>query len=405
MLIENLRLSLRQLWAHKLRSFLTVLSITMGAAAIVAMTSLAQSGLATLTRGIEEIGGTRFIWIIPDEPKAAKDKQDLYVRKLTLGDRRALEAAIPTLEHIVATYKFYNTPLSASGRPETVTTVLATEPSYFTSYKMKLAGGRAITEADMRLGRRVMVIGHALKEKLFKHTNPIGKEIIFRGDRFEVVGLLSANQKSGVRLGYNWDEIGVMPITAPGVGTDVEEISMTVKRTEDGDRAIRTANAILMHRHHGVDNFQFLDFGGLLKNFFMAFSIMKAVVALIASVALLIGGVGVMNIMMVSVNERMREIGLRKALGATKFTIRAQFLTEAVVLSVCGAVVGVLLGVLTTKAASAVITMMNPSWVSQFSYGAVAISVVASAAIGVFFGWYPAKRASELEPIACLRHE
>lgn len=405
MLIENLRLSLRQLWAHKLRSFLTVLSITMGAAAIVAMTSLAQSGLATLTRGIEEIGGTRFIWIIPDEPKAAKDKQDHYVRKLTLGDRHALEAAIPTLEHIVATYKFYNTPLSAAGRPATVTTVLATEPSYFSSYKMKLASGRAITEADMRLGRRVMVIGHALKEKLFKHTNPIGKEIIFRGDRFEVVGLLSANQKSGVRLGYNWDEIGVMPITAPGVGTDVEEISMTVKRTEDGDRAIRTANAILMHRHHGVDNFQFLDFGGLLKNFFMAFSIMKAVVALIASVALLIGGVGVMNIMMVSVNERMREIGLRKALGATKFTIRAQFLTEAVVLSVCGAVVGVLLGVLTTKAASAVITMMNPSWVSQFSYGAVAISVVASAAIGVFFGWYPAKRASELEPIACLRHE
>jgi putative ABC transport system permease protein len=405
MIIENLRLSLRQLWAHKLRSFLTVLSITIGAAAIVAMTSLAQSGLATLTRGIEEIGGTRFIWIIPDEPKAAKDKRDLYVRKLTLGDRRALGEAVPNLESIVATYKFYNTPVSAEGRPETTTTFLATEPSYFSSYKMKLKAGRILNATDMKLGRRVLVIGHDLKTKLFKDLDPMGQEIVFRGDRFEVVGVLAPNQKSGVKLGYNWDEIGIMPITAPGVGTDVEEISLTVKRTEDGDLAIRTANAILMHRHHGVDNFQFLDFGGLLKNFYTAFAIMKAVVGLIASVALLIGGVGVMNIMMVSVNERMREIGLRKALGATKLTIRAQFLTEAVVLSVFGAGIGVALGVATTKAASAVITMLNPSWVSQFSYGAVLVSVVASAAIGVFFGWYPAKRASELEPIACLRHE
>jgi putative ABC transport system permease protein len=122
-------------------------------------------------------------------------------------------------------------------------------------------------------------------------------------------------------------------------------------------------------------------------------------------VALLIGGVGVMNIMMVSVNERMREIGLRKALGATKDVILGQFLTEAVVLSTSGAALGVALGVGVTWAASAVITMLNPSWVSSFSYGAVAISVVASATVGVFFGWYPAKRAAELEPITCLRHE
>lgn len=405
MLFENLQLSLRQLWAHKLRSFLTVLSITIGAAAIVAMTSLAQSGLATLTRGIEEIGGTRFIWIIPDEPKHAKDKRDNYVRKLTLGDRRALEAAIPTLESIVATFKFYNQPVTAAGQPETNTTILCTEPSYFTGYKMKLGMGRPLDATDMRLGRRVMVIGDDLRRKLFKDANPLGKEIVFMRDRFEVVGVLAPHQKSGVRLGYNWDEICLMPITAPGVGSDVEEISMTVKRTEDGDRAIRTANAILMHRHNGVDNFQFLDFGGLLKNFYMAFSIMKAVVGLIAGVALLIGGVGVMNIMMVSVNERMREIGLRKALGATKGVILGQFLTEAVVLSTAGAGVGVGLGVAVTWGASKVIALLNPSWVSSFSYEAVVISVVASAAVGVFFGWYPAKRAAELEPISCLRHE
>lgn len=405
MLFENLKLSLKSLWAHKMRSFLTVLSITIGVAAIVAMTSLAKSGLATLTRGIEEIGGTRFIWIVPDEPEVAAEKRGSYAGRMTWGDRDAIAGAVGSLESIVASKRFYHVAVSAGGTMPVRTTVLATEPSYFGAYKMRLATGRALNEADMRDRRKAMVIGATLATKLFGTPEAVGRELRFNGDRFEVIGVLKANQKSGVRLGYDWDELAILPFTAPGVGHDVEEISMTVRRTEDGEQAIKIANSVLLHRHHGVDNFQFLDFGGLLKNFYLAFAAMRVVVGLIAGVALLIGGVGVMNIMLVAVNERMREIGLRKALGATKAVIRGQFLTEAIVLTLFGALVGVVLGVGLVEGATVVITMLNPTWVASFSYEAVAVAVAASGAIGLFFGWYPARQAAELEPIQALRHE
>ncbi len=406
MFFEYVKLSLRQIWAHKLRSFLTVLSITIGAGSIVAMTSLAQSGLATLTRGIEDIGGTRFITVFADEPKKAKDKRGNYVRRLTLGDRDALSAALPNLESIVASINFYYSPVAAGERPPVVTSVLATEPNYFGAYKMRLGSGRQLTDADRDGRARVAVIGDELRAKLFGKGAGLGEEVRFRGDRFRVVGVLAPNQKGdSINLGYKWDTVMIVPITAPGVGTDVEQISMTVRKTEDGEHAIRVANAVLLHRHNNVDNFQIFDFGGLLKNFYSAFAIMKLVVGAIASIALLIGGVGVMNIMLVAVQERMREIGLRKALGATNATIRNQFLMEAIALTLVGASVGVTAGSGVAWGASSIIQVMNPAWVPTFSWGAVFVALAASSAVGLFFGWVPAMRAAESEPIACLRHE
>lgn len=407
MFLEYVKLSLRQIWAHKLRSFLTVLSITIGAGSIVAMTSLAQSGLATLTRGIEEVGGTRFITVFADDPKKAKEKRGNYAKRLTMGDRDALSAALPDLESIVASINFYNSPVAAGDRPAVMTSVLATEPNYFGAYKMKVGTGRQLTDADRDGRGRVAVIGDELREKLFgKGGDAMGREIRFRGDRFRVVGVLSANQKGdSINLGYDWDTVMIVPITAPGMGTDVEQISMTVRETEQGEHAIRVANAVLLHRHNGVDDFQIFDFGGLLKNFYAAFAVMRLVVGAIASIALIIGGVGVMNIMLVAVQERMREIGLRKALGATASTIRNQFLMEAVALTLVGAAVGVAGGSAIAWGASLLIKTMNPAWVPTFSGGAVLVALAASSGVGLFFGWFPAMRAAESEPIACLRHE
>ena len=406
MFLEYLKLSLRQIWAHKLRSFLTVLSITIGAGSIVAMTSLAQSGLATLTRGIEEVGGTRFISVFADEPKKARDKRGNYARRLTLGDRDALSQALPNLESIVASINFYNSPVAAGNRPAVMTSVLATEPNYFGAYKMRLGQGRQLTDADRDERSRVAIIGEELREKLFGRAGGLDEEIRFRGDRFRVVGVLAANQKGdSINLGYDWDTVVIVPITAPGMGSDVEQISMTVSKTEEGEHAIRVANAVLLHRHNGVDDFQIFDFGGLLKNFYAAFAVMRLVVGAIASIALLIGGVGVMNIMLVAVQERMREIGLRKALGATAATIRNQFLMEAVALTLVGAVIGVLGGSAVAWGASSIIKAMNPAWVPVLSGGAVLVAIGASSAVGLFFGWFPAMRAAESEPIACLRHE
>lgn len=405
MWLEYLKLSLRQLWAHKLRSFLTVLSITIGVASIVAMTSLAKSGFGTLTRGIEELGGTRFIAVFKDQPKAAKGKADHYAHWLTMGDRDALARAVPNLESIVASSKMYHFPVMAGAVGPIVTTGLATEPGYFRAYKMEVAEGRALSAHDMAARARVAVIGQALAKQLYGRANGVGRELQFRGERYRVVGVLTLNPKSNINMGYNWDEVLIMPLSAPGVGSEVEQIDLVVKRTEDSEPAVRVIHQVLMHRHNQVDNFMILHFAGLLKNFYLAFAVMQMVVAVIAGIALLIGGVGVMNIMLVAVTERMREIGLRKALGASGRAIRNQFLIESTILSLFGAAIGVGVGYGVTVGASMIIRQLNPAWVSSFSYGAIGVAVVSSAAIGLFFGWYPAKVAAELDPILCLRHE
>ena len=400
---ENLILSLRQIWAHKLRSFLTMLSLTIGAASIVAMTSLAGSGFDTLTRGIEDIGGTRFIAVFHDQPKHGH--ADRYTRWLTMGDRDALAKHVPDLEAIVASKKFYHFPIEGAEGRETDTTVVATEPSYFSAYKMALAEGRMLTPDDQIHHRRVAVIGHALASTLFGGQDPLGQELVFQGSRYTVIGMLVSNPKPNINLGYAWDQVIVIPVTSPDVGSDLEQIDMVVKRTQDADLAVRVANAVLLHRHRGVDNYMIFEFAGLLKNFYLAFSIMQAVVALVACLALLIGGVGVMNIMLVAVTERMREIGLRKALGASRAMIRNQFLTESMALSLIGASLGVGLGYGIWRLAGEFIRRLSPAWVESFSPGAVVVALAASLASGVFFGWLPAQRASELEPIQCLRHE
>ncbi|MEB3195711.1 MAG: ABC transporter permease [Candidatus Sericytochromatia bacterium] len=402
---ELLKLGLRQIWAHKLRSGLTVLAITIGVASIVTLTSLAESGLATLTRGIEEIGGTRFIWIIPAEPRSGTGRRDAYTAGLTQGDRDALAERIPGLEYIVATKRHYHELIATQGHAPVVTTLVATEPDYFQAYHLLPAVGRLWNDGDIEAGGKTMVLGAGLARELFGAGTAVGREVSFQGTRYRVLGVLQRSTKDQVSLGFDWERVAILPRLAREPLAPVEEISVLVKRQEAGEFTIRLANQLLLHRHRGVDDFQFLDFGSLLKNFYLAYRVMTLLVFLIAAVALLIGGVGVMNIMLVAVQERTREIGIRKALGATSRQVMGQFLLEAALLSLAGAAAGIGLGVASVAVASGAIARVAPMWISLFSWGAVVAGVLAAVGTGLFFGWYPAKRAAALDPMVCLRHE
>ncbi|MEB3329083.1 MAG: ABC transporter permease, partial [Candidatus Sericytochromatia bacterium] len=356
--------------------------------------------------GVEELGGTRFVMVMSERPRLAWRKQDHWVRGLTVGDRDAIRAALPDATSLLATTHFYSVPVAAEGRPAATVSVLATEPAYFEAYRLRLSAGRPLTEADLASRARVVVLGDGLRARLFPEGRAVGQEVHLRGQRLRVVGVLAPNQKGdSINLGYDWEKVAVMPLTAPGVGSQLERISLCVRRTEDGERAVRVINSVLLHRHHGVDDFQIFDFGGLLKNFYLAFSAMKLLVAAIASIALLVGGIGVMNIMLVAVRERRREIGLRLALGASRRQVREQFLVEAVLLTSLGAGGGVLLGVAVALGGSWAIHAANPAWITLVSPGAALLALVASLAIGVAFGWYPAARAAAEDPIRCLRQD
>jgi len=208
-------------------------------------------------------------------------------------------------------------------------------------------------------------------------------------------------------FGFSWDELVVVPLESYNDGdSSAEKTATIVLMTDDkssNDSVKRIANALLTERHHGVDDFEIFDFARIMNKFDQVFSIMRAIVGFVAGIALLVGGVGVMNMMLVSVSERVREIGIRKAIGASPRDISSQFLWEAIVLSGSGGLVGILGGVGMAMATVRIIKHFKPGWVGVIDHRATTVAFVVSVAIGLFFGYFPARRASKLDAIQAIR--
>jgi ABC-type antimicrobial peptide transport system, permease component len=404
MLGEYLRLAFKSLRTNRLRSFLTVLSITIGVTSVILLTSLAQSGLATLIRGVEEVGGTRFIMLWPDQPKKAAGKSGHYLKGLTIEDAEVLKG-IPDVERATVLLQEGRKSVRRPGQAERQADLVGTDPDYLSAFVFELAQGRNLTQADMSERRRVTVLGDELASKLFPGEEAVGKEVVLSNERYRVVGRLAYASKSGMSFGFAWNDVALVPLTVLKPDGRVSTITLTSRDPSRNGPLLDRANALLMHRHNGLDDFRFLDFGPMLQGFYAVFYGMILVVGLIAGMSLVIGGVGIMNIMLVAVAERKREIGLRKAVGAPQSAIMRQFLVEAVVLSLFGAGIGTALGVGLAQLSVWVGPMLHKGWVGIVSQPAVAVAVLASAGIGLFFGWYPAKQAASLDPIVSLRSE
>jgi putative ABC transport system permease protein len=401
-----LSIAARALSAHRLRSLLTVLSIALGASAIVLMISLAESGLLTLSRGLEELGGARLVLVVPKEPERAARKRAMFTTGFTRRDRDRLARGVPhVVEHAAYAPLGPEDVISDEGREDRAHLVAA-DSGFLGAFRMRVARGRAFTDEEDRRRARVCVAGPRLAERLFR-GDPIGRSVTVGGLRCRVIGVLEDRARLGVDFGFDWVDLLVAPIDTV---TDVEEAAsasaLLVVKTDDprnNDPVKRILNALLVERHHGVDDFTLLDFSGLLRKLEGTVAVMKAIVGLIAGVALLIGGVGVMNMMLVSVSERVREIGVRKALGAAPRDIGAQFLCEAALLSGLGGLLGALCGGAAAHLASALIRRFTPGWVGAVSTSAVIAALLVSGLVGVAFGWLPARRAGRLDPAEALR--
>jgi putative ABC transport system permease protein len=404
--LEYFRIARKVLTRHKFRSSLTVLSITIGAFSIVLMSSLANSGLTTLFRGIEELGGGRLILIAPKQAEREEAKQSSYMRGITADDGALVFARVPhVVEHAMFTALGRQQLIADNGRMAR-TDLMAGDGEFFTFTQLAVARGRFFTSEENERHAKGCVVGHKLATQLWD-GDAVGHTLIIDGMRCKVTGQATNHEHWGMDFDFDWLDFAAVPIDSlyevdPKART-LAQLWMKTEDTRHNDAVKRIANALLVDRHHGVDDFQIFDFAALMQRFKTIFGIMETIVGFIAGIALVVGGVGVMNMMLVSVSERVREIGIRKAIGATPIDIGRQFLLEAMVLSGVGGGIGVAAGVACAVGASALIRVFKPTWVTVLPPGAISAALIVSLGVGLLFGYFPARRAGKLDAIEAIR--
>jgi putative ABC transport system permease protein len=401
------KIAYRSLRANRLRSFLTMLGMVIGVAAVIAMVAIGAGANERIAAQISSIG-SNLLLVLPGSTTAGGLRSGFgSAPTLTMADAKAIGRELPAVR--LAAPSVRSTSPVVYGNQNWSTLVQGVTPEYFEIREYRLAEGRYFTADEMDASSKVAVVGRTVIRNLFGEESPVGA--IFRIKRvpFTVVGVLE--EKGQSLQGQDQDDIIIAPITTvqnrlvgsahPGsVGVI---IAQAVDR-ESIEEAEREVVSLLRQRHRigsgQEDDFSVRNLSEMLAVAEASTRVMSLLLGAIASVSLLVGGIGIMNIMLVSVTERTREIGIRLAVGARERDILVQFLIEAVTLSAAGGVVGILLGV-----GGSMLISRFAGWSTLISPGAVLLAFGFSAAVGIFFGFYPARKASQLDPIEALRHE
>ncbi len=408
---DLLNLSLRGVTRNKSRSILTMLGIIIGIGAVILMLSIGKGAEGLIISQVAEFGSD-LIYVEPGVGEAQKHgpSQIFAEQNLTLDDVEAVRQADDVFSEVGAF--LYSELVVEYGTEEERLQIVGTTPENISIFPADLTEGRFIDETDVESAALVAVLGSKAKEDLFGDQNPIGLKIKIKNSRLRVIGYV---EEQGTRFFQNLDEQIYVPVTTlQNKILGVDHINFLAARAVIPVDLAKEEIRFILRDEHNLDNPE----GDLGKDdFFVSTqedavrivgtvtSVLTLLLSSIAAISLLVGGIGIMNIMLVSVSERTREIGLRKAVGATKSNILRQFLAEAIMLTLFGGIAGILFGLVSSYIAAMIIKYFEDSWKFIFPVDAMIYAFVVAAAVGLIFGIYPAKRAAKLDPIEALRYE
>jgi len=400
---QTILLSLREIRRNLMRSILTILGIVIGVAAVITMVSLGTGATASVTSEIESMG-SNLIFMTPGQQESEGGARG-EAEPFDYDDAVAIERDVEGLTAVA--------PMSQGssqviyGNQNRSVSVVGSTNGYMTCQNWVIAEGRAFTDSEIRAGNSVCILGSTVREKLFGSQSPIGAKIRLKNVSFKVIGVFES--KGAMSFGsQDQNDFVFVPIRSfqrrISGNTNVFYIMFSVKSGVSIEK-VKEDIRLLMHERRGIaegkeDDFSITDMKEIVNRISTVTAILTGVLSAIAGISLLVGGIGIMNIMLVSVTERTREIGIRLAIGALERDVLKQFLIEAVVLTSLGGLIGITLGI---SAAAVIAHFLNFSTV--FSPGIIILAFLFSAGVGVVFGFFPARKAAMLDPIEALRHE